>query len=142
MVTDGISKSFAIFTYECNRTEWPGLDPIYAKIGINYGGGMEQLHNFSGSAMANEIDCMSEPDSTVVNVVYDLNVELNPSSTSLSISSSTPPSITSNAVTMQISMTVGIADVTVSPISTEGMYVCVKQLYNFLVIITLYHTAQ
>ncbi len=124
MVTDGISKSYAIFTYECNQTEWPGLDPIYAKIGINYGGGMEQLHNFSGGAMANEIDCMSEPDSTVVNVVYDLNVELNPSSTPLSISSSTPPSTTINAVTMQTSMMVGVADVKVSTISTEGMCVC------------------
>ncbi len=81
VVTDGILKSFAIFTYRCNVISWSELDPIYAKIGINYGGGMEQLHNLSGSPMVNDIDCLSNPEKRLVEIMYDLNIELNPPST-------------------------------------------------------------
>ena len=88
MITDGISKSFAIFTYECSSIEWSGLDPIYAKIGINHGGGVEQLHNLSGSPMVNDIDCISGPR----DILFDLNIELVSPSTSLSTSPSTTDS--------------------------------------------------
>ncbi len=88
MITDGISKSFAIFTYYCSSIEWSGLDPIYAKIGINYGRGVEELHNLSGSPMVNDIDCISGPR----DILFDLNIELVSPSTSLSTSLSTTDS--------------------------------------------------
>ncbi len=83
MVTDGRSKSFAIFTYECNLTEWSGLGPIYVEIGD----GRKVQHYLSGSERANEIDCNSQPNLTEVNLLFDL---VDPTSISLP---TRPPSI-------------------------------------------------
>ncbi len=42
---------------------------------------MEQLHNLSGSPMVNDIDCLSDPFDPFVNIMYDLNIEVDPPST-------------------------------------------------------------
>ncbi len=51
---------------------------IESKVGVNYGGGVEQLHYLSGSPMVNDIDCLSDP---IMNIMYDLNIEVDPPST-------------------------------------------------------------
>lgn len=75
VVTDNSTKSYAVFTYQCDLIQWSGLDPIYAKIGVSFGEGYEAVHPLSGSASANEIDCImnSTSSSGIVNLIYNLN---------------------------------------------------------------------
>ena len=87
VITDNSTRSFAIFTYRCDEVQWPGLQPNFAKIGINFGSGMEEVHELSGQEVADDIDCLNndtdDTGSNWVNVIYDLNT-----------SSNTPPSLT------------------------------------------------
>lgn len=98
--------------------QWSGLDPIYAKIGISFGDGMELVHDLSGSAGVRNIDCINS-SLEWVNVIYNLSstgsedvitTVVQPSSTSVFFQpSSTVPEMVlsslqeaSNSVTMAV----------------------------------------
>ena len=73
LITNQDSQSYAIFIYECDLIEWSGLDPIYARVGLASGAGIFSLHPLSGNESVNGIDCLNNPQSQIVNFVYDLN---------------------------------------------------------------------
>lgn len=74
--------------------QWSGSDPNFAKIGVNFGGGMELVHNLSGIEMASDIDCINNATgSEVVNVVYNLSMfgqVLSPSVTATTLDPTMP----------------------------------------------------
>ena len=72
MLTDNSTNSYAIFTYQCDLINWSGVNTIYAKIGVSFGGVDETIHPLSGNASANQIDCTNNATG-YVNLVYDLN---------------------------------------------------------------------
>lgn len=125
MITDNSTNSYAVFIYNCDLIQWAGLDPIYAKIGISFGGGMETVHVLSGNDSANGIDCIhNDTGSEWVNLIYDLN-EMFPSPTntfkmpqtstltpSASIVQLTPSS--PGASTLQLSSSASIVQLTPS----------------------------
>ena len=67
LVTDGINKSFAIFTFKCGSLGWSGR----ATVGFNAGGSYYANHPLSRSKLSNAIAC-ANPDSEWNNIVYDL----------------------------------------------------------------------
>ena len=67
LVTNG-TKSYAVFTYMCDRIEWSDE----ATIGFDAGGEFYTNHPLSGQFVSNAIDCVHQPDSVWNNVIYDL----------------------------------------------------------------------
>ena len=67
LITNG-TKSYAVFTYMCDRIEWSDE----ATIGFDAGGEFFTNHPLSGQFVSNAIDCVHHPDSVWNNVIYDL----------------------------------------------------------------------
>ena len=67
LITNG-TKSYAVFTYMCDRIEWSDE----ATIGFDAGGEFYINHPLSGQFVSNAIDCVHQPDSVWNNVIYDL----------------------------------------------------------------------
>lgn len=49
------------------------MEPIYARVGLAAGAGTFSLHPLSGNESVNGIDCLNNPQSQIVNLVYDLD---------------------------------------------------------------------
>ncbi len=69
VVTDG-SKTYSIFTYQCDLLDWSNE----ATIGYNAASDYFENHPLSGTVQADSLDCVNVPvDGSVWNnVVYDL----------------------------------------------------------------------
>ena len=68
MITNG-TKSYSVFTYECNQIEWSDE----SIIGYNAGGEYNETHPLSGTLLANAVDCLHiNTNVTVNNIIYDL----------------------------------------------------------------------
>ena len=78
LITNG-TKSYSVFTYECDQLEWSDE----AVIGYNAGGEYNATHPLSGTLLANAVDCLhSNINVTLNNIIYDLvRGELNEGST-------------------------------------------------------------
>lgn len=83
-ITDGLLHSYAIFIYECGGIQW-GAEvvngSIFARVGVSVGGSIIATHPLSGSSTVDIIDCLNEPISRWVNLIYDISL-IEPSSTS------------------------------------------------------------
>ena len=68
LITNG-TKSYSIFTYVCDMTEWSDE----ATIGFNAGLSSNNLHFLSGTLQASAIDCVHQQNgSNINNVIFDL----------------------------------------------------------------------
>ena len=78
LITNG-TKSYSVFTYECDQLEWSDE----AVIGYNAGGEYNATHPLSGTLLANAVDCLhSNINVTLNNIIYNLvRGELNEGST-------------------------------------------------------------
>ena len=69
IITDGIERSYAVFTYRCGSMEWSG-EP--ATIGFNADEGLFENHPLSGAPNSRDIACENFPETVWNNVVYQL----------------------------------------------------------------------
>ena len=122
LITDRNSQSYAIFIYECDQILWnrarsaSGTEEYFARIGLSDGNGSSYIHPLSGNASV-DIDCLNSPESTVVNILLDLNM-FRPVEEA-SISSSTMTSTLSTTIMGTSSSSVLITTATASYLSTE-----------------------
>ena len=101
-ITDGLLHSYAIFIYECGGIQWgaeTANGSIFARVGVSVGGSVISSHPLSGSNRVDTIDCLNDPTSRWVNLIYDISL-IAPSNTT------EPPSQTTS--------------VTFSPVPTES----------------------
>ena len=83
-ITDGLMYSYAIFIYECGGIQWGGeaaMGSIFARVGISIGGNVIFSHSLSGNDRVDTIDCLNDPTSRWVNLLYDISL-IRPSITS------------------------------------------------------------
>ena len=88
-ITDGVTHSYAVFIYECGGVQWGGdavLSSVYARVGISIGGDVLISHPLSGNESVDNIDCLNDPNSQWVNLVYDLSL-IKPSTTTAPVHS-------------------------------------------------------
>ena len=108
LITDRNSQSYAIFFYECNQTQWnrarsaSGNEEYFARIGLSDGNGSSYIHPLSGNASV-DIDCLNSPESTVVNILLDLNT-FRPVEDNSSTTTPTPLTNISSTINSSISM--------------------------------------
>ena len=67
LITDGVEKSFAVFTFKCGTLNWSGR----TTIGFNAGGNYYANHPLSLKPFVNAVSCLNN-DSTWNNIIYDL----------------------------------------------------------------------
>ena len=98
-ITDGLFHSYAVFIYECGDIQW-GADvengSIFARVGVSVGGSVISSHPLSGSSGVETIDCLNNPSSRWVNLVYDISL-IEPSNTSEPLPQTTRTSVMSSS---------------------------------------------
>ena len=98
-ITDGLLHSYAVFIYECGDIQW-GADvangSIFARVGVSVGGSVISSHPLSGSSGVDTIDCLNNPSSRWVNLVYDISL-IEPSNTSEPLPQTTRTSVMSSS---------------------------------------------
>lgn len=80
MLTDGIDKSFAVFTYKCNLLQWPLVNSdLYQQAIIGFQGDTDfyALHPLSSRNNTRDIACANYPATRWNNVVYQLSPKPN-----------------------------------------------------------------
>ena len=76
-ITDGTLRSYAAFLYECGGVQWGGdiaMGSVFARVGISVGGVVTHSHPLSGNESVDTIDCLNEPNSRWVNLLYDISI--------------------------------------------------------------------
>ena len=68
VITDG-TTSFAVFTYKCGDLNWGSG----ASIGFSAADDLFANHEFAGRPDAHEVDCLNQPISDYVNVIYAIS---------------------------------------------------------------------
>ena len=68
VITDG-TTSFAVFTYKCGDLNWGSG----ATIGFSAAGDLFANHEFTGRPDAHDVDCLNQPLSDYVNVIYTIS---------------------------------------------------------------------
>lgn len=105
-ITDGTLRSYAVFIYECGSVQWGGesaTGSVFARIGVSINGKIIHSHPLSGNESVDTIDCINDPDSRWVNLVYDLSLRSSVTTaatihgTPLS-TLSTPPQVTQSGI--------------------------------------------
>ena len=83
-ITDGLLHSYAVFIYECGGIQWgaeTANGSIFARVGVSVGGSVVSSHPLSGSNRVDTVDCLNDPTSRWVNLIYDISL-ITPSNTS------------------------------------------------------------
>ena len=86
-ITDGLLHSYALFIYECGHIQWgaeTANGSIFARVGVSVGGSIIASHPLSGSNSVDTIDCLNDPTSPWVNLIYDISL-ITPSNISESL---------------------------------------------------------
>lgn len=85
VITDGIERSFAIFTYQCGLLQWPvNQSDTRLPVVIGFQGEPDFYANllFSSRNIASDIACANTPATIWNNVIYQLSPKPTQKSTS------------------------------------------------------------